>query len=86
MPGYPAPPKYEAQASVESPSQVPALNAYDVPLKVEETESEEDQDVYFIFYEEDTADETPQLQGYVSEAAVPPAKNQFKAPDDEDIR
>ena len=80
-------PGYEAQASVESPKQVPALNAYDVPLKVEETYAspEEDQDVYFIFYE-DKPDETPQLQGYVSEAAVPPTKNQFKAPDDDDIR
>ena len=51
---------YEAQGSIQQTKTVGApsvnsFNAYDVPLKVEETyntPAEEDQDVYFIFYED----------------------------------
>ena len=87
---------YEAQASYESTKTANApvqntYNAYDVPLKVEEVygaPEQDDQDVYFIFYEEDQEPQSaPSLQGYVSEAASPPpSSSQFKPPSNEDIR
>lgn len=90
LPGYSYnEPSYEAQASYESSKSAPVpntYNAYDVPLKVEETyQQPDDQDVYFIFYEDNQ--EAPGSPGYVSEAAPPaPTNNQFKPPDNEDIR
>lgn len=88
LPGYSYnEPSYEAQASYESSKSAPVpntYNAYDVPLKVEETyQQPDDQDVYFIFYEDNQ--EAPGSPGYISEAA-PPSNNQFKPPDNEDIR
>ena len=85
---------YEAQASYESSKAEPApvnYNAYDVPIKVEETygsPAEEDQDVYFIFYEDSEPKPAPAGGAYVSEAAAvqPPQNNQFRPPDNEDIR
>ena len=67
-------------------------------FKVEETygsPEEEDQDVYFIFYEEEEPREpvaAPSLKGYISDAAVPappqppPTNNQFKPPSGDDVR
>ena len=47
------------------PPSVNSFNAYDVPLKVEETYDnpplEEDQDVYFIFYEDNQSEEQPSV-------------------------
>lgn len=90
-----AKPSYEAQASYESPKTVPpTINSYNVPIKIEESYSapeEEDQDVYFIFYEDKQEPKeppapppsTPALQGYISEATqVPPSDGQFKPPED----
>jgi hypothetical protein len=59
------PSNYEAQASIHTPAKAapPSINtfgAYDVPLKVEETYEQDEQDVYFIFYEDKAADQQQQ--------------------------
>ena len=67
-------PNYEAAASYDTPKAVVpsanSFNAYDVPLKVEETydgpATEEDQDVYFIFYE-DNQNEQPSVSYFNSQ-------------------
>ena len=81
-------PNYEAQDSYESPKAVPPQNAYDVPLKVEETYAaspEYDDDVYFIFYE-DKPEQEQLLKGYVSDAAPPAQESKFTPPKPESVR
>ena len=75
----PSQPNYEAQASYESPT---VQNAYDVPLKVEETQPEDD--VYFIFYEDKPEEQL--LKGYVSDAAPPAQESKFTPPKPESVR
>ena len=87
MPGFagqtylePSQPNYEAQASYDYPT---VQNAYDVPLKVEETQPEDD--VYFIFYE-DKPEEEQLLKGYVSDVAPPAQESKFSPPKPESVR
>lgn len=81
--------QYEAQGSINQPKAVApsvnAFNAYDVPLKVEETYSpiEDDQDVYFIFYEDPNTPVGSSLGNY---NPGPPTNNQFNPPKPDDIK
>ena len=76
----PSQPNYEAQASYDYPT---VQNAFDVPLKVEETQPEDD--VYFIFYE-DKPEEEQLLKGYVSDVAPPAQESKFSPPKPESVR